>query len=249
MFMAKYVLLHFILPPGIFITCLLLIGLWFLLKKNRVPGVVTITIACIMWLTTISPLTNIVYQGLESGLSVPGNPKGDVIIILGGGADDEVPDMSGIGAPSGMMLSRMVTAIRLQNRLEIPIIISGGSVYKDVQAEAPIVKRYLVDLGIPDELIIEESESRNTLENAKFSHEICLQQGFENPILITSAYHMRRALMLFRHMGADVIPFPADFHSSENRHYGWQNYLPGSFQGIAMAIREYMALLYYHYTI
>ena len=164
MFMLKYALIPFILLPGAFITLLIISGIWFLFRKNLKAGVVNLIIGALMWSLSTSPASDAILGGLEHNFTVPKNPKGDVIIILGGGAHDGAPDLSGVGTPSEMMLFRVVTAVRLHKRLRIPIIVSGGTVFKHVKPEAPIVKRFLVDLGVPDNAIIMEDKSLGTVK-------------------------------------------------------------------------------------
>jgi len=248
MFMLKYALVPFILLPGIFIVLLMISGLWFLFKKNLKAGMVNLFIGSLMWLLSTSPATDAMLGGLEYNFMIPKNPKGDVIILLGGGAHAGAPDLSGVGTPSEMMLYRVVTAVRLHKRLKIPIIVSGGTVFQHVKPEAPIVKRFLVDLGVPDNAIIMEDKSLDTSQNAKNTQKICLESGFKIPILVTSAFHMKRSVMHFKSVGIEVIPFPTGFQSWRNRQYGWIDFLPGGFGGVSNAVREYLALLFYRYA-
>ena len=99
MFMVKYALIPFILLPGAFITLLIISGFWFLFGKNRKAGMVNLMIGSLMWLLSTSPVSDAVIKGLEHHFEVPKDPKGDVIILLGGGAYGGVPDLSGIGTP------------------------------------------------------------------------------------------------------------------------------------------------------
>ena len=245
MFMFKYAIVAFLLPPGIFITLLILSGIGFFYRKNRKAGGINCLIGCLMWALTTTPISNALLRGLESDFDVPENPQGDVIILLGGGVADGAPDLTGIGAPSEQMIARIVTAVRLQKRLKIPIIISGGTVYKHIKLEAPVVKRFLVDLGVPSDMIIMENKSRDTRENARFSGEICVRSGYIRPLLVTSAFHMKRAVKCFHKAGIAVSPAPAGFKSWPNRRYGWNDYLPGRFTDISIVTREYLGLLFY----
>ena len=68
--------------------------------------------------------------------------KNDVIIMLGGGAIN-VADIDGEGQVSGYVANRMITVMRLQKELDIPIILSGGKVFEDTGREADIEKRIL----------------------------------------------------------------------------------------------------------
>ena len=111
-----------------------------------------------------------------------------------------------------------------------------------------IVKRFLVDLGVPSEEIIIEDKSRDTFENAKFTQEICVRLGFKNSILVTSAYHLKRAIMTFEKVGLEVLPFPAGFKSWQGKNYRWKSYLPGDFSTASIATKEYLGLVFYKFV-
>jgi uncharacterized SAM-binding protein YcdF (DUF218 family) len=243
MFAFKKLITPFLLPPGIFIVMLIVPGLLFL-RKSRKAGVWCIFIGAAIWLLSVGPVSNFLMKGLETGLTMPANPKGDVIVLLGGGVYEGVKDLTGAGAPSEDSLARIVTAVRLQKRLHVPIIFSGGAVFPWRKAEAPVAKRFLIDLGVPGDKIILEDKSRDTFENARYVREICEKRHFRDPILVTSAYHMKRSVLMFKMFGMEVTPVPAEF-MTWNRKYGWEDYLPGGFGAVRTACREYIGLLYY----
>ena len=248
MFILKKILTPFLLPPGIFIISLIFTGAWFMHKKKWKAGFITLLFGCFMWALSIAPVSDTMIRGLESEYGIPENVEGDVIILLGRGVRDKAPDLTGLGAPSDMYLTRIVTAVRLQKKLNIPIIVSGAETLEDKISENHVVKRFLIDLGVPTGEIIIEDKSRDTFENAKFAQEICTRLGFTNPILVTSAYHLKRAIMSFEKVGLKVLPFPAGFKSWQGKHYGWRAYLPGDFLTSSIAIREYMGLLFYKFA-
>jgi len=244
-FIAKKTLSPFLLPPGLFITILLISGVWFLSKKHWKAAIVNFLIGLCIWIFSIPPVSDIMLRKLESEFYMPENPVGDVIILLGGGVYEGVRDYSGIGVPSEYMLARIVTAVRLHGKLKIPIIVSGGSVFRHKNAESPIVRRFLIDLGVSPDKVILEDKSRDTIENAKYSLEICKENGFQKPILITSAYHMKRAVMSFEKVGMKVMPFPAGFKTWQDKKYGWDDYLPDSLNDSKIAVREYIGIMSY----
>jgi uncharacterized SAM-binding protein YcdF (DUF218 family) len=248
MLIFKNLLTQLLLPPGIFISILIITGAWFLYKKKRNTGIVTLIFGCFMWALSISPVADSLIRGLESQYGIPKKVQGDVIILLGHGIFDEAPDLTGLGAPSGIYLTRMVTAVRLQKRLNIPIIVSGAEVPDDKVIKDHIVKRFFIDLGVPAEQIIIEDKSRDTFENAMFTQKICARSGFKNPILVTSAYHLKRAVMSFEKVGLKVLPFPAGFKSWQGKQYHWNAYLPGNFLTASTAIKEYLGLVFYKFV-
>jgi uncharacterized SAM-binding protein YcdF (DUF218 family) len=77
-----------------------------------------------------------------------------------------------------------------------------------------IARRQLIQLGITPAGIMMDDKSRNTVENAKNTAEILKSNGFKHPILVTSAYHMERAVMDFNRFGISVLPFPTDYLTS-----------------------------------
>jgi len=248
MFMLKKILTHFLLPPGIFIISIIFTGAWFLHKKKWKAGIVTLVFGGFAWALSISPVADSMIRGLESEYSIPKNIKGDVIILLGRGICDKAPDLTGLGVPSDGYFTRIVTAVRLQKRLNIPIIVSGTEVSEDKVVEDHIVKRFLLDLGVPADEIIIEDKSRDTFENAKFTQKICARLGFTNPILVTSAYHLKRAVKSFKKAGLEVLPFPSGFISWRDKQYKWKAYLPGNFLTASIAIKEYLGLVFYKFV-
>lgn len=98
------------------------------------------------------------------------------------------------------------------------IIISGGS--GAVQDVAHTESRDLLTLlrlaGVPRQNILVENRSRNTRENALFTKELLASHPeIKSIVLITSAFHQRRALGCFRRVGLEPTPFPADFRTSD----------------------------------
>ena len=151
---------------------------------------------------------------LEQKYSSPNQTElefADVIIMLGGGAIRDSQDVDGEGTLCASPANRLLTAVRLQKNLNLPILLSGGQVYSDSGGEALIAFRILQSLGVPAEKILVESKSVNTTQNAIFSAQILRERNLNKPILVTSAFHMRRAVLNFEQQGFKVIPCPSDF--------------------------------------
>jgi uncharacterized SAM-binding protein YcdF (DUF218 family) len=247
MFVIKKIVSAFLLPPGLFVMLLAGLGAIFLVRKKIACGLFNLILAGVIWALATAPVADRIMAPLEQPYSEVNMPSGDVIVLLGGGIAEGVPDFSGRGAPSAGMLSRIVTAVRLQRRLDVPIVVSGGRVYRNVSSEAMIARRFLTDLGVAKSQIITEERSRDTRENARFTKELCRQRGFKKPILLTSAYHLPRAVYLFEKAGLAVTAFPAGFKTAVDRRYGWQDLLPsmGCLDTTSKALHEYLGLLYY----
>ena len=201
-----------LLPPGIFIVALFALA-WYAWKRRGERRIAALLFALtfVFYLLCTSVVAERTLGWLEQAYLPPAEPAGDVIIMLGGGAMPDSPDVDGVGALCASPANRLLTAVRLQRKLGVPILLSGGQVYEDTGAEAKIARRMLIDLGVPEEQILVETRSVNTTQNARYSAEILRAQGLTQPILVTSAFHMKRAVLNFKKQGIDVVPYPADY--------------------------------------
>lgn len=234
----------FLLPPGIIILFLAVLSVLFYRRKicyARLLGLVTL----IFYLLSTSYVGDFLLRSLESRFSPPINVNGDAIVMLGGGATLDTPDIDGLGHLSGYAANRLLTTARLYKRLGVPVIISGGQVFEDSGREAVIAKRMLKDLGVPDEKIIVEDASLNTKQNAEFVKRILDEHNYNNPILVTSAFHMERAVHNFHKLNVDAQPFPTDYMTSVHSAVYFNNFAPsgsGLFSS-CLALREYLGIL------
>ena len=185
-----------ILPPGIFILVMMGLAVYFWKKRGlrRAAGAAAVT-ALLLYLLSIGAVADRLMGGLERTYEVPEAPQGDVIVMLGGGAIADVQDVDGVGMLAQSPSSRLLTTLRLYQRHHLPVLLS---------------------LGVPDAMIYVERRSLTTGQNARYSAEILRQEGFTHPILVTSAFHLSRAVLNFEHEGIAVTPYPADFWVSGN---------------------------------
>jgi uncharacterized SAM-binding protein YcdF (DUF218 family) len=249
MFMIKKILTPFLIPPGLFVSILIISGIWLFIRKYHKAGIFNVLIGIIIWIASIAPISEFMMRPLEAHFAIPQNPKGDVIIVMGGGAFDNVPDLSGIGFLSSDSMGRLVTAVRLQKITETPILISAGQTVPHKIPEALIAKRILIDLGVPRNKVIVEVKSRDTIENARFTKQLFQKSGFKSPMVVTSAYHMKRSILSFKKVGMDVDPYPTNFRTGKHRAYSWDDYLPGirDLETFTIALREYIGLVFYQW--
>ena len=245
-FPALLVLQHLFLPPGIFVAVLLLLSLRWAARRQWEPGLASLALAVALYAFSIAPVADRLLDGLEARHPIPAAPGGDSIVLLGGGVNGRVADLTGAGFPLEGMLPRIVTAVRLHRRLGVPVVVSGGKVFDHLDAEAPVVARILSDLGVPREKILEEGKSRNTVENARRTKEFLDSKGLRRPLLVTSAYHMPRAMTAFEKAGIPATPVPAGFRTWKGRRYHWVHWLPSAraLLETTNALREYLGLIY-----
>ncbi|GAB3865656.1 YdcF family protein [Hymenobacter segetis] len=98
------------------------------------------------------------------------------------------------------------------------IIVSGGSgaVQAKAHTEADDLTTLLRLAGVPNSAIIREEKSRNTRENALFTKQLLTPEQ-DTLILVTSAFHQRRAMGCFAKVGLHPISFPAGYRSADRR--------------------------------
>ncbi|MDN5212018.1 YdcF family protein [Fulvivirgaceae bacterium BMA12] len=119
---------------------------------------------------------------------------------------------------------RIMHALQLYKEKKIDkILISGGSgsLFNNDRLEADNLKLVLLQANVPEADIFIENRSRNTFENAQYSAEI-LNKYFPagDYLLITSAFHMRRANACFVSAGINTLPYSTDFYTHDrNFHF------------------------------
>lgn len=139
------------------------------------------------------------------------------VIVLGGfGAEDN----QGNGYFNGMA-DRFIQGVKLKEKGNgSHILITGGNsdLHPSKYNQADWVVSQLKELNFPDSCIIEARNSRNTYEDAIYTKELLENNHLQPPyLLVTSAFHMRRSLFIFKKMGLAVIPVPCNFFAGRNK--------------------------------
>ena len=180
----------------------------------------------------------------------------NAIVVLGGGMQGSyagVRNMPDLNDTS----DRVWAASRLYKQGVAPVVVvSGGGFVQDAkkQVEAQAMRELLVDLGVPADAIVLEQRSRTTLENAQqtavqlkdlnIGQDHLKHANAWSVALVTSAFHMGRAVALFENEGFDVYPVRADVRIIPDEKSVWE-YLPKpqALELSTMAIKEYMGRL------
>jgi len=148
-------------------------------------------------------------------------------------------------------IDRLMQAITLYKDGKIrKIFISGcsGSILEKNVLEAVLLKDYLIKLGIPDSSIIVEKYSKNTRENALFSKPI-LDSLNKNGryLLITSGFHMPRAMGCFKKAGINVTAYSTDRYSGPRKFVFDDMFIPniGTLGGWNILLHEWIGFITY----
>ena len=143
--------------------------------------------------------------------------KYDAAIILTGFTNQEKSPHDRVYTGRGA--DRVLLPLRLYKEGYVKkIIISGGSgsLTKTYSTEALEIKKILVHAEVPATDILYEDRSRNTYENAKFTKELLKKHPeLKKLLLVTSAFHIRRAAGCFSKQGIEADAFSVDFYTSD----------------------------------
>lgn len=249
-FVLGKLLSAFLLPPGVFVVALFVMG-FAARKAGRVVQTVLWAIAALLFVLSIAPGRAALTAPLEAAypaLTASSATTPDAIAVLGGGAVAPSPEAPGAESLTPVSLKRVVYAYDLYRRLGVPLIVSGGDPFDQTQAtEADLMKTRLIAFGVPDAAIVVDAESNSTLDSGRFVAQIAKARGLERIAVVTSAIHMPRAVRVFRRFGVRVTAAPTDF-SGAPRTLNYQSFLPSadSLAGTWAAMHEYLGMVYYY---
>jgi uncharacterized SAM-binding protein YcdF (DUF218 family) len=178
-------------------------------------------------------------------------PHIDGVIALGGVANQIVTNARGQVAISDAV--ERLTALASIGRQfpDTRLVFSGGSglLFHQEIKEGDILAPFLADIGLDPNRVEIESGARNTYENAIITREFAAPAPEETWVLITSAFHMPRAVGCFRKAGWTVLPYPVDFKSTGQ--YGPFLDIPnfsGRLSALELAVHEWLGLIFYWLT-
>ena len=237
-----------LLTPSTFITFLALLGFVLLVTRFSSLGrKLIVASALLLVVCALSPFGLWLLVPLEERFPpwkpLQNEPAG--IIVLGGSIDAELSAARGFAVfPTGG--DRLVAAAELAHRYpKIPVIFSGGSatLASGDAREADFVAGLMQRLGLSDDRVILERESRNTMENAAFAKALADPKSGDRWLLVTSAYHMPRSVGLFRASGFLLEPYPVDWQTPGTSRWFWPDRPLNTLLRTDIAVREWMGLL------
>lgn len=250
MFFPVSKVLWFFATPSNLIVILSVAGLILLLTGWRRTGLTVSTLAVLGLLVfAASPVPRLMMRALENqfppvAMNDPGRVDG--IVVLGGSAHLRRGQIKLNDAAS-----RLTTAVTLARRYpNARIVFSGGDgrlIQLDNGAgEVDAVRLLLGQMGLEGERVIFEDRSRNTRENAAFTRNLVTPVHGERWLLVTSAFHMPRAVGAFRHERFNVTPYPVDYYTRDEA----ADFLPfhSASSGLRLAdlaLREWIGVLTY----
>lgn len=237
MFVLKKIISAFLLPLPIGLF-LLFLGLMFLLFNSYKKAKLFIFLS-FLWFTLLSSsiVSNALIKPLEdSHNALLNTPKVEYILVLGSGHNtNENLSITSQVTPTG--INRLAEGIRHYKNLENAKLVLSGYGAKDENSHALMQEKLAISLGVKAEDIIKQDSPRDTKEEAMAIKKIVGQNPF---ILVTSASHMKRAVLLFQKEGLNFIASPTNHYVSKDRRI----FSAKNLRKCEMAIHEYLGLLY-----
>ncbi|MGB2896209.1 MAG: YdcF family protein [Anaerolineales bacterium] len=246
------------LVPGstMFLMLGLIIGviLLFIGWKTEKWGKRWLLFLTLLYLLLSIPLTaSLLERGLSAGYE-PINSTTEfagveAIVILGGGGASYRAGELEVNTLSESSALRAMEGARLYQMLNDPIVIVSGGINPRgglLTPESKPMRDTLVELGVPSQRILLESDSFNTHDQALNVPPMLTAAGIEHFILVTSPTHMRRAYFTFLEQGLEPLPAISAQHS-ETSSFSFQSIVPDldALAASQSALREWMGLIYY----
>ena len=204
--------------PSNFVATLAVLGVVLMFTRFRRAGRFFATVGIMLLLLAgLSPLGNILLYPLEERFPLwdgaRGAPAG--IVVLGGAISPDVSAAHGTPALTEAAERLTVIAELAQKYPTARIIYSGGNARLLLVEgnEAEYALKLFESFGIARERLTPEDKSRNTVQNALFSKALAEPKPGERWLLVTSAYHMPRAVGIFRRAGFTVEAYPVDWRT------------------------------------
>lgn len=240
MFTLKKIISAFLLPIpiGIFLLFMAFIYLMF----NSYKKAKIFLFLGLSWFVLLSfqPISNAILAPLEnSHKALIETPKVNYILVLGSGhkSDENLSITSQIKM---VAINRLVEGIRHYKNLENAKLIVSGYSFSDKNSHAFMQEKLAISLGVNPNDIIRLDSPRDTKEEAIEAKKIV---GNNELILVTSASHMKRSVLLFEKEGLNVIASPTNHLAYKDDSYS-AYFSAKNIRKVEMAIHEYLGLLY-----
>ena len=248
MFVVFKWLLFLCMPFTLGVIALLAIAGWLCFRKQWKPAICMFIVMALLGLLTLPPVALSMGYALESKyppVAVEKLPKADAIVVLGGGIGATLDDVIYPECYPGA--DRTVMAARLYHAGKAPLIIpTGGGASK---AEKPLLET----MRVPASAILCEDAARDTAENARYTIELLRKRGAKKVFIVTSSWHLTRAMMLFTASDMEFIPVGCDYEATLTRRQAphaplWQK-APSlaSAAQVSVYIKEWLGILFYSF--
>lgn len=235
-------LITFLLLPPVNLLLLALAG--FALWRRR-AGRILCGLGLAGLLLLAMPITSaLMFLAIESVTPPPPETPAPAAIVILSADVDRVGDAPSAVDVGHLTLERERAGAALQRATGLPVLVSGGVIADRQPPLAALMARSLgTDFAVP--VRWQENTSRTTWENARYSAALLQAEGIRSVFLVTHAWHMRRALIAFRHFGIAATPAPVPFSRALQLQPG--EFIPsaGAWAASYYALHEWVGCAWY----
>lgn len=242
MFFLKKFISSFLMPVpiGLFLFAL---GIYFLFRNSYTKAKVFLFLT-LTWfaLLSYSPIANAILAPLENThKALLQTPKVDHILVLGNGHTSN-ESLSITSQVNPTAINRLVEGIKHYNALNsnVKFVVSGYGGY-DKNSHAFMQEILASNLGVNKKDIIRFDKAKDTYEEALHIKKLLGNKEF---IIVTSASHMKRSMLIFKKLNLNAIAAPTNYLSHEEK--SLKEYFSGkNVRKIEIAVHEYLGLIWY----
>jgi uncharacterized SAM-binding protein YcdF (DUF218 family) len=230
--------------------CLLALVLVYRTKRRAAITVLSASLI-LLWVGATPFVAKRVYGALESQyppVYLSAIPVSDCLVVLGGAVGFPASPRVDIEIREGTDRIYQAAKMYRNGKASKVIVAAGALVWTGKHnSEAPMIRDLLVEWGVTPSDILLDFRSRNTRENALNAKKLLGEAGCQSTLLVTSAFHMPRAMAAFETLGINVIPASVDISVVEIPAYYVWNFIPdaGALDMTSRALREYTGQLVY----
>lgn len=250
MFFVLSKTLAIVLLPSNLLILLAVAGVVLMLTRWRRVGLrLTVAALTIVVAVSLLPVGSFLIHTLEQRFPRwdPARGAPDGIVVLGGGLSPSLSHAHGTPVVNADA-DRIIAIARLaRDYPDARIIYSGGDgrLIPAGYAETEFLGPLLDQMGVPRERVVLESRSRNTTENAVFSKALAQPKPGERWLLVTTAWHMPRAVGCFRRAGFAVEAYPVGWRTGTRFVLRPRSNISGGLASLDLAVHEWTGLIAY----
>ena len=250
-FFLSKLIWFFVQPLGLVLLALLLAALGFLTRFRRLARRLVFALTVAFAAACVLPVGDLLVLPLENRFpkADPLPATVDGIIVLGGAEQTMLSGARGEPMLNGNA-ERLFAALDLARRFpEAQVVFSGGlgDPWNGIPPQSDIFREVMLMAGLPEARLVLEGQARNTDENVLLLKQLVQPQPGQHWVLVTSAYHMPRAMGLFRKAGWKVAPWPVDYRGLPPM-LAPRIDLVEQFEVLSVAAHEWIGLLAYWAT-